>query len=129
LQAPDGFDIPIPVGGVGLPSGEDVDVSPDAAVSISANSGAGYYIAVNNADPSNDEATELFGELATETGLTTIETLAVAAFGAVVATPVAIAAFAVGQLVALLTPSQLTREIFIRATLDDGTRLTYCLLV
>jgi hypothetical protein len=129
VQSPDGADIPIPVGGVGLASGEEIDVHADAPVSISSGGEGGYYVAINNADPSNDEAAELFGELATETGLKTIETLAVAAFGAAVAAPVAIAAFAIGQLVALFTPSKLTREIFIRATLEDGTRITYCILV
>jgi len=121
--------VPVPTGGVGLPGGESVNIRDDADVQVSAKSANGFYVAVNNADPSNDEASNMFGEFATEGGLATIEQLAVAAFGAAVAAPVALGAFLVGQLVSLFTPSKLTREIFIRGQLSDGTPITYCLLV
>ncbi len=129
VQSPDGSDVPVPTGGVGLPGGETVVVKDDADVQVSSNTANGFYVAVNNADPSNDEAAHLFGEFATEAGLEGIGAMAVAAFGAAVAGPVAIGAFLIGQLVSLLTPSNLTREIFIRGQLNDGTPITYCLLV
>ena len=129
VQSPDGFDVPVPSGAVGLGSGETVMVRDDADVQVSSRSDNGFYVAVNNADPSNDEASHLFGEFATEVGLKSIEGLAVAAFGAAVSAPIAIGAFLIGQLVSLLTPSNLTHEIFIRGQLNDGTPVTYCLLI
>ncbi|EEA01125.1 hypothetical protein BH160DRAFT_3559 [Burkholderia sp. H160] len=130
VQSPDGFDVPVPSGAVGLGTGETVTIRDDADVQVSSKSGNGFYVVVNNADPSNDEASHLFGELATEVGLKSIEELAGAAFGAaVVSAPIAIGVFLIGQLVSLLTPSNLTREIFIRGQLNDGTPVTYCLLI
>jgi hypothetical protein len=128
VQSPDGFDVPVPSGGVGLPSGETIDVRGDADVQVSSKSNNGFYVALNNAEPSNDEAEHLFAEFATEGGLEGIALLAVAAFGAAVATPFAVGAFLIGQLVSVLTPSDLTREIFIRGQLSDGTPITYCIL-
>ncbi|WP_368622182.1 hypothetical protein [Paraburkholderia sp. BR13444] len=129
VQSPDGFDVPVPSGAVGLNTGETVTIHDDAEVQVSSKLDNGFYVVVNNADPSNDEASHLFGELATEVGLKSIEGLAVAAFGAAVSAPVAIGVFLIGQLVSLLTPSNLTREIFIRGQLNDGTPVTYCLLI
>jgi hypothetical protein len=128
VQSPDGFDVPVPSGDVGLPSGETIDVRHDADVQVSSRSNNGFYVAVNNADPYNDEAEHLFAEFATENGIEMVGRLAVAAFGAAAAEPVAIGAFLIGELVSLLTPSNLTREIFIRGQLNDGTPITYCLL-
>ena len=106
-----------------------VIVRDDADVRVSPKANNGFYVAINNAEPSNDEASHLFGEIVTEGGLEAVGTLAVAAFGVAVAAPVAIGAFVVGQLVSLLTPSKLTREIFVRGELNDGTPITYCLLI
>jgi hypothetical protein len=129
VRSPDAFDVPVPAGGVGLPSGETIDIREDADVQASSKSASGFYVAINNAAPANDEAERLFGEFATESGLEAIGALAVSAFGAAVATPIAVGAFLVGELVSLFTPSNLTREIFIRGQLNDGTPITYCLLV
>jgi hypothetical protein len=129
VQSPDGQDVPVPSGGIGLDTGVTIIVRDDADVQVSSTSDGGFYVEVNNAGPSNDEASHLFGELGTEAGVKTIETMVVEAFGLAVATPVAVGAFLIGQLVSLLTPSKLTREIFIRGQLNDGTRITYCLLV
>lgn len=128
VQSPDGFDVPVPSGGVGLAGGETIDVREDAEVQVSSKSNNGFYVAINNADPSNDEAEHVFADFATEAGIETVGKLAVAAFGAAVAGPIAVGAFMIGQLVSLLTPSNLTREIFIRGQLNDGTPITYCIL-
>ena len=58
VTAPDGVDIPVPAGGIGLSTGM-VTIRDDADVSIQV-SDNGYCVAVNNAEPSNDEAAELF---------------------------------------------------------------------
>jgi hypothetical protein len=128
VAAPDGVNIPVPSGGVGLASGEIITVRPDVSVSIQVNDN-GYYVTVNNADPSNNEAEDLFAELTVEGAIATLEKLATQAFAA---TP-QIAFKAIGLfasvLVSVFTSSNLTREIFIRGDLpDDAGHVTYCLL-
>ena len=129
VQSPDGQDVPVPSGGIGLDTGDLVIIRDDADVQVSSGEEGGFYVVVNNAEPSNTEASHLFGELASDVGLKTIGIKAVEAFGLAVATPVAVGEFLIGQLVSLLTPSKLTREIFIRGQLNDGTSVTYCLLL
>ena len=128
VQSPDGIDVPVPTGGVGLASGETIVINDGADVQVSSKTSSGFYVAVNNADPSNNEALNLFGEFGTEAGLETIGALAVTAFGVATTWPITLGTFLVGQLVSLLTPSNLTREIFIRSQLSDGTQITYCIL-
>jgi hypothetical protein len=129
VQAPDGTQIPVPVGGVGLAGGELVTIRQDADVSIQCNDNA-YYVTVNNADPSNDEASNLFTELTTEGAITTLEHLASDAFAAAPTIAFRALGLAAGVLVSLFTSSNLTREVFIRADLPDNAgHVTYCLLV
>jgi hypothetical protein len=128
VAAPDGVNILVPSGGVGLASGELVTVRSDASVSIQV-SDAGYYVTVNNADPSNNEAADLFTELTVEGAIASLEKLATQAF----ATAPQIAFRAIGLsasvLVSIFTSSKLTREIFIRGDLPDNAgHVTYCVL-
>ena len=129
VAAPDGTDIPVPSGGLGLSSGL-VDIRNDAEVQIHPKSDNGYYVVVNNADPSNDEANNLFSEFTVEGAITTLEHLASQAFQELPELVFKGAGLAAGVLVSLFTASKLTSEVFIRATLpDDGTPITYCLLL
>jgi len=129
VTAPDGVDIPVPSGGVGLASGQMVDIREDAEVQIQI-SNAGYYVVVNNADPANDEATDLFTEFTTEGAIATLEHLASEAFAAAPGIAFKGAGLVASVLVSLFTTTKLTQEIFIRAQLEDGaTPITYCLLV
>jgi hypothetical protein len=128
VAAPDGTDIPIPVGGVGTNEGM-IEIRDDAQVQISPKADTGYYVVVNNADPSNDEAAGLFSELTVEGAITTLENLAKAAFSEAPELLFKGAGLLAGVLVSLFTTSKLTREVFIRASLpDSGTPVTYCLL-
>lgn len=129
VTAPDGTDIPVPAGGVGLSSGETVILRDDAQVSIQI-AGSGYYVVVDNADPSNEEAANLFEELTVEGAITTLEHLAAKAFSEIPELAFKGAGVVAGVLVSLFTTSKLTREIFIRGRLEDSdTPVTYCLLV
>jgi hypothetical protein len=131
-------DIPIPQGGLGLPNGDSVTIDANATVQINVKRDGdgnvvGYYVVVNNA-PENNEAAGLFGELAQETAIARLEQLAgeILTTGATIA--LRAAGLIVGVLATLLTPSHLTREVFIRCDLDmgnntDGPPVTYCLLV
>ena len=127
VTAPDGADIPIPVGGLGLSSGM-VEIREDADVKIHV-ADNGYYVAINNAEPSNDEAAELFSELTVETAITTLERMAAQAFAELPHVIFKGAGLIAGVLVSLFTTSNLTREVFIRGTLDGGANITYCLLL
>src|SRR5215831_5268263 len=130
VSAPDGTDIPVPAGGLGLPSGQAVVIRDDAEVQIHPRSDSGYYVVVNNADPSNDEATELFSEFTVEGAITTLERLATEAFAAVPEIAFRALGLLAGVLVSVFTSSTLTSEVFIRSSLpDDGTPVTYCLLL
>jgi hypothetical protein len=80
VAAPDGRQIPIPAGGLGLPGGELAVVRDDAEVTIHPRTENGYYVVVNNADPSNDEALGLFSEFSVEGAIATLERLATRAF-------------------------------------------------
>src|SRR5437667_12417593 len=82
IAAPDGVDIPVPAGGLGLNSGELVIIRDDADVQIQV-ADNGYYVVVNNTEPSNDEAAHLFEELSVEGAITTLEHLASDAFSAI----------------------------------------------
>lgn len=129
VTAPDGTDIPVPAGGVGLSSGETVILRDDAQVSIQI-AGSGYYVVVDNADPANEEAANLFEELTVEGAITTLEHLAAKAFSEIPELAFKGAGVVAGVLVSLFTTSKLTREIFIRGRLEDSdTPVTYCLLV
>ena len=129
IPAPDGRDIPVPSGGIGLSGGGSAVIRDDAEVQISV-SDNGYYVVVNNADPSNNEARDLFGELTVEGAITTIERLASAAFDEVPELIFRGAGLVAGVLVSLFTSSKLTQEVFIRSSLpEDGTPVTYCLLL
>jgi hypothetical protein len=132
VTAPDGTDIPVPAGGVGgvrQQNGQPAEIRDDAEVQISV-SDAGYYVVVNNAEPSNDEAADLFTELTVEGSITTLEQLATKAFEEVPELLFEGAGLFAGVLVSLFTTSKITQEIFIRATLaDTNTKVTYCLLV
>ncbi len=129
VAAQDGTGIPVPSGGLGLASGM-VTIRNDAQVQIHPKSDHGYYVVVNNADPSNDEAANLFGELTVEGAITTLENLASQAFREVPELVFKGAGLLAGVLVSLFTTSKLTSEVFIRAALpDDGTPVTYCLLL
>jgi hypothetical protein len=128
VTAPDGVEIPVPVGGVGLASGM-VEIRDDAQTQVQV-SDAGYYVVVNNADPSNEEAADLFSELTVEGAITTLEHLAAEAFAEAPKILFKGAGLIAGVLVSLFTTSKITREIFIRATLEGtDTPVTYCLLV
>jgi hypothetical protein len=127
VSAPDGREIPIPAGGVGI-GRETINISDSAQVQITPGPGS-YYVVVNNAEPSNNEAQDLFAELATEGAVTALEHLAQQAFTQVAPCAIKLIGFSAGILVSVFTSSKLTREIFIRNTLDDGTNITYCLLV
>jgi hypothetical protein len=129
VTAPDGTQIPVPAGGVGLPDGSMAIIRNDADVQISPKSDNGYYVVLNNADPSNEEASSLFAEFTTEGAIKTLENLATEAFEAVSEIAFEAAGLVAGVLVSLFTSSKLTNEIFIRSALPDGTRVTYCLLV
>jgi len=139
MNAPDGTSIPIPVGGLGLPGGDSVDISEHADVQILINRNSdgdvvGYYVVVNNATESGSEAGHLFGELAQETAITTLEHLAAEAFTTVAPAVFWAAGLVTGVLVTLFTPSALTREVFIRCDLEtenatDAPPVTFCLLL
>lgn len=129
VSAPDGTQIPVPAGGINAGNGV-VDIRDDADVQIQPKSENGYYVVVNNAEPSNDEASETFSELTVEGAITTLERLAGEAFAAVPSLVLRAAGLAAGVAVSVFTSSKLTQEIFIRGTLlDDGSPVTYCLLV
>lgn len=129
VTAPDGTAIPVPSGGIGLSNGREVEIRTDAQVEIQT-SGDGYYVVVNNSDPANEEAVDLFDELATEGAIKTIETLAEKAFAEVPEMVIEGAGFFTGVLVSVFTSSKLTEEVFIRATLSDSEiQVTYCLLL
>ncbi len=128
VTAPDGVEIPVPAGGIGL-GGPEVEIRDDAQIQIHV-SDSGYYVVVNNADPANEEAASIFEELTVEGAITTIEHLATKAFSTVPELLFKGAGLVAGVLVSLFTTSKLTREIFIRSNLADGeTPITYCLLV
>jgi hypothetical protein len=130
VAAPDGTEIPVPAGGLGLPSGQTAVIKDDAEVQIHPKSENGYYVVVNNADPSNDEASNLFSELTVEGAITTLEHLAADAFEAVPQIAFRALGLTAGVLVSLFTSSKLTNEVFIRSALpDDSTPVTYCLLL
>jgi hypothetical protein len=134
VTAPDGTDIPVPVGGLGLADGSSVTIRDDASVQIAVNDSGAYYVTVNNADPSNAEAQDLFGELTSEGGITTLEHLASDAFSEVPELVFKGVGLLAGVLVSLFTSSQLTREVFIRTSLDTGQPVdtppvTYALLI
>ena len=128
VTAPDGTDIPVPAGGLGLASGMvEIRDDADVQVQVSAN---GYYVVVNNAEPSNDEAAELFSHFTVEGAITTLEHLAAEAFAEAPKLLFKGAGLVAGVLVSLFTSSQLTQEVFIRGTLpDSGAAVTYCLLI
>jgi hypothetical protein len=129
VVAADGTEIPVPVGGLGLASGA-VDIRGDADVQVHPRSENGFYVVLNNADPSNDEAQDLFSELSVEGAFTTLEHLATEAFAEVPKLLFKGAGLIAGVLVSLFTTSKLTREVFIRGTLEsDQTPVTYCLLL
>jgi hypothetical protein len=128
VVARDGTEIPVPVGGLGLASGA-VDIRDDADVQVQRNDN-GFYVVLNNAEPSNDEAQDLFSELTVEGAITTLEHLATQAFEEVPELLFKGAGLIAGVLVSLFTTSKLTREVFIRGTLEsDQTPVTYCLLL
>lgn len=131
VVAPDGTEIPIPVGGiggVGLVDGHLADIRDDAEIQISVSEN-GYYVLVNNLQESNHDIDHLMQEVAVEGAITHIERLATQAFSTI--PHIAIKAFGLfaGILVSLTTTSKLTKEVFIRATLADGSNVTYCLLL
>jgi hypothetical protein len=128
VAAPDGTMIPVPVGGLGLSDGA-VDISEDAEVQIHPRSENGYYVVLNNDDPSNEEASDLFTEFTTEGAITTLEHLATQAFSSLPEVAIEAAGLLAGVLVSLFTSSHITREVFIRAQLEDATPVTYCLLL
>jgi hypothetical protein len=128
VPAPDGTEIPVPAGGLGLQSGS-VEIRDDAEVQIHPQSVNGYYVVVNNADPANNEAADLFSELTVEGAITTLERLASQAFENVPEMAFRALGLIAGVLVSVFTSSRLTQEVFIRATLEDGTPVTYCLLL
>jgi len=110
-------------------SGGSTIIRDDASVQITP-SDNGYYVVVNNADPSNSEASDLFGELTVEGGISAIEHLAAEAFAEIPTLAFKAAGLVTGVLVSLFTSSKLTQEVFIRSSLpDDGTGVTYCLLL
>jgi hypothetical protein len=129
MQAPDGRDIPVPSGEVGLPNGS-VFVRPDADVQI-ALLGNGYNVVVNNGDASSSsESSQLFEELAGEVGETAFEAALEHAFQAAIPAAIEAVGFVGGLLASILTTSHLTREVFIQAELpEDSTPVKYCLLV
>jgi hypothetical protein len=126
VDAPDGTEIPVPAGGLGLADGM-VEIRDDAEVQIS-RSDSGFYVVVSNTDPSNNEAEDLFGELSVETAITKLEHLATEAFSEAPEMIFKGAGLLAGVLVSVFTTSKLTREIFIRAKLSDDTPITYCIL-
>ena len=128
VSAPDGTDIPVPSGGLGLGDGSTLDVRPDAQVQVSPKSDNGWYVVVDTADASNNEAADLFKELTVEGAIHTLEKMATDALAGAAEVAIKIGGAVVGVLVSLFTSSNLTREIFIRGTLEDGTPITYCIL-
>jgi hypothetical protein len=129
VSAPDGTQIPVPMGGLGLADGA-AEIREDAKVQVHPRSQNGYYVVVNNADPANDEAEHVFTELTVEGAITTVEHLASQAFRGVPPLLFKGAGLIAGVLVSLFTSTQLTREVFIRVQLEgDGTPVTYCLLI
>ncbi len=128
VSAPDGTDIPVPSGGVGLGDGSTLIVRPDAQVQVSPKSDNGWYVVINTAEESNNEAADLFKEFTVEGAIHTLEKLATEALAGAAEVAIKIGGAVVGVLVSLFTSSNLTREIFIRGTLSDGTPITYCIL-
>jgi hypothetical protein len=133
VTAPDGRSIPVPVGGLGLANGS-VLIRDDANVQITTSDDGSYYVAVNNAAPSNEEAHALFQELTGEHAITAIERLATNAFEEVPEIVFRGVGLLAGVLASLFTSSNLTNEIFIRTSLDmgqpvDGPPVTYAILV
>jgi hypothetical protein len=128
VTAPDGTEIPVPAGGLGLADGL-VLIRDDADVQVHPRSENGYYVVLNNAESSNNEAQDLFVEFTVEGAITTLERLAVEAFTNLPQLAIRGLGLAAGILVSLTTSSRLTKEVFIRSTLDSGEPVTYCLLL
>jgi hypothetical protein len=128
VNAPDGTEIPVPAGGIGLCDG-DITIRDDAPVQVHPRSANGWYVVLDNTDASNDEASDLFSELTTEGAITTLEHLAAEAFSTVAPIVFRATGLLAGVLVSVFTPSKLTQEVFIRGTLQDDTSITYCLLL
>jgi len=134
VQAPDGQNIPVPVGGIGLPDGSSAITRDNADVNILIKDDGSYYVAVDNADPSNNEAQGLFGDLAGHAGIAKLEQMAADAFSKATHFPFRFVGLALSVLVSVFTSTQLTQEIFIRSSLDmgtpvDGPPVTYVLLI
>jgi hypothetical protein len=100
----------VPVGGLGLPDGTNATIRADADVQIMVNDNGSYYVAINNADPSNDEATHLFGELAGELGIAKIEQLASIALAQVPAIVFHAVGLVASVIASVFTTSHLTQE-------------------
>ena len=113
VTAPDGVDIPVPEGGLGLPDGSSVTIAADATFQINVKRDGdgnvvGYYVVVNSA-PGSDEASSLFGELAQETAIARLEQMAGEIFATGATLALRAAGLIVGVLATLLTPSNLRR--------------------
>jgi hypothetical protein len=78
VSAPDGRNIPVPVGGIGLYDGSNATIRDDADMQISINETGAYHVVINNADASNEEAKHLAGEFAGEAGISVLERAATA---------------------------------------------------
>ena len=121
--APDGELIPIPTGTIG-----SIALREDAQVQVHPKSANGYYVVINNCDPSNPEAGHLFMEFMQEGSIATLEQLAAKAFSSVPHLAFRAAGLAASILASLFTTSRITQEVFIRGKLEDGTQITYCIL-
>lgn len=125
VRAPDGADLPVPVGqvaGVRRANGVPVEISSTVPVQISLFAG-GYYILMNCAEPENGEAAELAQDLGAE-GIQTLLEKALLV-GAPIAIEVGLSV--AGVLADLLTTSKLTREVFINGTFRE-VPIRYCIL-
>ena len=139
VTASDGTDLPVPVGGLGLPDGGSVDIAEGAQVQTIVNYDGqgnviGYYVAINNDTDSESEASKLFEEVSVEGAITQLEHMATEAFSEIAPFAFKAAGLTLGVLVSVFTSSHLTREVYIRTTLDtgnntDGPPITYCLLL
>lgn len=118
---PDGTLIPIPSQ---APAG--VQIRDDASIVVSARQPNGYYVSIYNGPPNPPSAiTEFVVELFTEAGMEGIEKVLLVAAPAVLEFALSVA----GVLASVLTTSPILSEHYYRGTMDDGTQVTYVVLI
>jgi hypothetical protein len=134
VTAPDGAAIPVPVGGLGLPDGTFVVISPDAQVNINLTGNGGYSVVLNNSPGADGEADALFAEFITDASIARLELLVSQLIASLPKLAIRGAGLLAGVLVSVFTSSNLTREVPMRCDLDqgnmtDGPPVTYMMLL